>query len=52
MSGYISRDLLWFRTRFGGLALSRQPKLFSERNGFVRCIPLLCGWRLILLENT
>lgn len=50
--GTISRDLYWIRFRWGrwGIAIKKTPKLFSERNGCMRSLPLPFGWWLTVLK--
>lgn len=50
--GFLSKDLYWVRVRgIGyGLSLKRTPPLFSERNGYVKTLPLPFGWRVAILK--
>lgn len=55
MSWYLSRDLMWVRIlgRYGpGIGIARTPRSFNERNGYATYLPLICGWRVILLPRT
>ena len=48
---YIDTDVVWFRLRNDlGLWIGRTPKLFSERNGYVKSLPLGFGWRAKVLS--
>lgn len=50
MSGYISRDVIWWRPFGGwGVMLKRTPLRFSERNGYVKYYRMPFGWRLVFL---
>ena len=50
--GLIAKDLIWIRFCFGhwGIAVKRTPKLFSERYGYTKTIPLPRGWRIGFLK--
>jgi len=50
--GLVSNNLIWIRLRWAGwgIAIKRTPKLFSERYGYVKSIPLFCGWRIGILK--
>ena len=45
--GHISKDCIWIRfyPYYYGFTIKRTPPLFSERYGYVKCTPLLFGWR-------
>lgn len=50
--GLLSHNLYWVRVRgIGhGLAIKRTSPLFSERNGYVKSLPLPFGWRVVILK--
>lgn len=41
----------WFRIYGYGLHFTNEPKLFSERNGHRKFLPLPFGWRMKLLKR-
>ena len=50
--GLMLKDTIWVRLFFGGygLCIKKTPKLFSERYGYTKSIPLLFGWRVGFLK--
>jgi hypothetical protein len=52
--GLKTRELVWVRFRWGhyGISIKKTPKLFSERYGYVKYLPLPFGWRLQVLKAT
>lgn len=42
---------LWFRIYGYGIHFTNEPKLFSERNGYKKSLPLPFGWRIKLLKK-
>jgi len=50
--GFISQKLIWIRIKKNyELAFGQTPLFFSERYGYKKHIPLLFGWRMILLKK-
>lgn len=43
--------VIWVRLFGIGFWLGNSPRLFAERNGFVRSLPLCRGWRLRFLAS-
>lgn len=50
--GLVGKDLIWIRMqKVGwGISIKKTEKLFSERNGYVKSLPIGFGWRITILK--
>jgi hypothetical protein len=50
--GFIGSKCIWIRVKYlnYGLEIKSTKPLFSERNGYVKSIKLIFGWRLAFLK--
>jgi len=50
--GSIHKDSIWIRLKYFncGISIRKTAKLFSERYGYVKSLPLPYGWRVGLLK--
>lgn len=50
--GVLARDFVWIRIAWlkYGIAIKKTPKLYSEREGYKKSVPLPGGWRIMILK--